>query len=437
MNERSEPRDLRQVESISGQGGAAGVEQSSKRTPSFPYYVIAISMGVPALLFGLLLSGSYYALMAVGQGRVDFRQLYAAGYMVRTGHAHELYDYSKQKEFQDRVVTPAEYVLPFIRPAYQSLTFVPLSILPFRYAYIAWTALNIVFLYFSLRLLEPWIAKIRLMWRWLPWTLVAGFLPIGIALMQGQDSIELLLVASAALALLDKRRAFTAGAVFGLGLFKFQIVLPVALLFLAWKRWRFSAGFVSVGFLLGAISFFLTGRQASLTYLRALFSIGTNPQSASDIVLPIPITLMPNVHGLVSGIGAGHMSQLSIAAVTASVSIALLIGIWASGLSRKGARNSNPNPQDFAVALTSSALVSYYFFIHDATILFLPLAVILAASVSLTALNRVPAPLWLICLLLFVSPVWFIVSTQTFHLVSLCILGFLVVSTNRLFRSTL
>jgi hypothetical protein len=422
MSDPLKPSDHRQVESISGLAGGPSVETTGTRTPLFPYYVIAVSMGVPALLFGLLLSGSYYALVAVGQGRVDFRQLYAAGYMVRTGHAHELYDYAKQKEVQDRAVTPALYVLPFIRPAYQSLIFVPLSLLPFRSAYAAWTTLNVLFLYLSLRLLEPWIANIRRIWQLLPFALAAGYIPIGIALMQGQDSIELLLIASATLVLMQTHRMFTAGALFALGLFKFQIVLPIALLFFLWRRWRFCAGFISTATLLGCISLWLTGFGPSRVYIHSLLSIGSSSQSGSELILPVPTNLMPNLHGLVAGIASGCLSQASITAVTVSLSLVLFVWAWKT--------HSNPgnSGEHFAVALTASSLVSYYFFPHDATILFLPLIVVLATSFSADGAKRVSGYQALTCLLLFVSPAWFLVSPVTFYWISLSILGFLVAS---------
>src|SRR5262249_15551749 len=61
------------------------------------------------------------------RGHADFRQLYSAGYMVRTGHSGELYDYQAQKAVQDAVVDDDELALPFIRPAYQALLFAPFS----------------------------------------------------------------------------------------------------------------------------------------------------------------------------------------------------------------------------------------------------------------------------------------------------------------------
>src|SRR5262249_44879795 len=156
-----------------------------------------------------------------------------------------------------------------------------------RYAYVAWTVLNLLLLYFSLRLLERWMMAVRKIWKPLPWALVAGYIPIGMALMQGQDSIELLLIACGTLALLQAGHPSAGGALFALGLFKFQIVVPVALLFLLWEQWRFCVAFFSIAGALAGLSVCLTGYGASRDYAHSLFSIGSNPQSASLLILPI------------------------------------------------------------------------------------------------------------------------------------------------------
>jgi hypothetical protein len=72
----------------------------------------------------------------------------------RTGHAGELYNYPAQQAFQDTLVGNDEPALPFIRPAYQALFFVPFSLLPYRTAYLAFLALNLVLLAIAFWLLR-------------------------------------------------------------------------------------------------------------------------------------------------------------------------------------------------------------------------------------------------------------------------------------------
>src|SRR5262245_35186262 len=101
------------------------MSETSERTIGIPYYVRALAMGIPAMMLGLQISMWVFLIPAILDGHSDFRQLYAAAYMVRTGHAGQLYDYESQKAFQDSLVSQAEIALPFVRPAYQALLFAP------------------------------------------------------------------------------------------------------------------------------------------------------------------------------------------------------------------------------------------------------------------------------------------------------------------------
>jgi Glycosyltransferase family 87 len=194
-----------------------------------PYYVRGLALGVMAFLIGIHLWTWVFMLPTFLGGRADFRQLYTAGYMVRTGHARELYNYDSQLRFQNEIVSRADIPLPFIRPAYQALLFAPFSWLRYRTAYLVFLAANLVLLGISFRLLRPFMDRLAEIYRWLPAAMFLGYLPIAAALMQGQDSILLLTLLLAAAVSLGRGRDLTAGLLAGLGLFKFQIVLPIAL----------------------------------------------------------------------------------------------------------------------------------------------------------------------------------------------------------------
>ena len=108
----------------------------SRAKRHLPDFLLGIS---PILLAAQLMGWLTFSPSAL-HGHADFRQLYAAGYMVRTGHASELYNYRAQQSFQDTLVGNDEPALPFIRPAFQALLFVPFSLLPYRTAYLAFLA---------------------------------------------------------------------------------------------------------------------------------------------------------------------------------------------------------------------------------------------------------------------------------------------------------
>src|SRR6266849_9652081 len=136
--------------------------------------------------------------------------------MVRTGHARELYDYNVQKLFQDQLVSRESVLMPFIRPPFDALVFVPFSFLSYSSAYIAFLILSIALLAASVRILRPWTGNLRASRKWLPITIFESFVPVASALMLGQDSILLLAVLSASMLALEKERDITAGALAGL-----------------------------------------------------------------------------------------------------------------------------------------------------------------------------------------------------------------------------
>src|SRR5205807_891880 len=112
----------------------------------------------------------------------------------------------------------------------------------------------------------------------------------------------------AALVCLQRGRDLSAGLLVGLGLFKIQIVIPIALVFLFWRRWRFSAGFAMATFVLAAISIIIAGWVQTVVFVRSLLSVGAVIDPTDPIKFPLRITLMANLRGLIAGLFAGHIS---------------------------------------------------------------------------------------------------------------------------------
>jgi Glycosyltransferase family 87 len=354
-------------------------------------------------------------------GRADFRQLYTAGYLVRSGRAHQLYDYDTQFHFQNELVSKAEIALPFIRPAYQGLLFVPFSFLPYRAAYFAFLAVNLALLTVSFQLLRPKMKRIAHVYPWLPAAMFLGFLPIAAALMQGQDSILLLSLLAAALASLDRKRELTAGILIGMGLFKFQIVIPIALLFVAWRRWRFFSGFALSSFCLGAISVWLVGLSQAGVYVRSLIAMGSGSASRADqLRYPISLNVMPNLHGLIFGLAGSRVSAFWITAATVILSGVVVAAVAARPPASKSREHS------LLLAISAAAVVSYYLFIHDLSILIIPIVVTLDRFINAEATGeKVGRRMARASALLFVAPVCMSYIPGHFYVVSLPILAFL------------
>ncbi len=397
------------------------IVNSNPDQPVPPYYVRGLALGLSAFLIGIHLWTWVFTLPIFLHGRADFRQLYTAGYLVRSGRGHQLYDYDTQLHFQNELVSHGDIALPFIRPAYQALLFAPLSLLPYRTAYFAFLAVNLALLWVSFRLLRPRMNRLAHVYPWLPAAMFLGFLPVAAALIQGQDSILLLTLLAAALASVDRDRELTAGTLVGLGLFKFQIVIPIALLFLAWRRGRFFAGFALSSLIAGTASVWLVGLSQAGVYGRSLVAMGSGSAARADqLRYPIAMNVMPNLHGLIFGLAGARLSAFWIAAAT--VVLSGVIGLLVAARSPKNESGAD----SLMLAITASAVVSYYLFIHDLSVLLIPVVVTLDRFIEAEAtgdeLGRLKTRA---SALLFVSPICMSYIPDYFYVVSLPLLAFL------------
>jgi hypothetical protein len=128
----------------------------------------ALAMGIPAIVLGLQLSAWFFSIHVILEGRVDFRQLYTAGRMVREGAASQLYDLGAQKIWQDRLVSPQDRALPFNHAAYEALLFAPLTFFSYLRAFTIFLAVNIALLYLSYRCLRADLMVLNGIWVRLP-----------------------------------------------------------------------------------------------------------------------------------------------------------------------------------------------------------------------------------------------------------------------------
>jgi hypothetical protein len=392
-------------------------------TPAPPYYVKGLALGIPALLLGLQISGWIFFIPVITHGHFDFRQLYTGGYMLRSRHARELYDYDAQKTFQDALISREQIALPFNHLAYEALLFAPFSLLPFRTAYSAFLALNLALLTLSFRLLRPRMGNLARVWRWLPVAMFLGFLPLAAALMQGQDSILLLTLLAAAMVSVDRGWELTAGVLVGLGLFKFQIAVPMALLFLAWRRWRFSAGFALSAAVVGSGSLWLVGLSQAEVYVRSLFSMSVALNSPLDqFRYGISPVAMPNLRGLIFGLAASRLPPFWVQVGTVAASAVLLL--MAAALTSNKQRGAK---EEFSIAITVSTLVSYHLLIHDLSVLLVPIALTLNRFIEAEATgDRGGRLIARASALMFAAPACMSFIPFHFYVVSLPLLAFLL-----------
>jgi Glycosyltransferase family 87 len=326
-----------------------------------PYYVVALAMGIPALLVGveipswLFLGSQTYALQS------DLRVFYTPGYMLRTGQAKDIYDFPAIRRNQAEKVAPDSGAVPFLHPAYEAVVFMPLSFLPYPTAYVVWAGVNFAILgliYFLLRSYLPDLSAVGP--EWIPPALLLGFMPIAFTILAGQDSLFLLLVLVLAYRCIGSNE-LQAGILMGLGMFRFQVLLPVVALFLLWRSLRFVAGWLVGSAAVLAVSVAITGVGAQIQYARLLRQMG----SASVWLL---LRRMPNLRGLFAASGFG---MVPLALVSLSVFlVAMLIG------ARQNAQ------QRLLLAISVSALTTYYVFLHDLSVLTLPIFVAINGAIG-------------------------------------------------------
>ena len=385
------------------------------RKQTQPYYITALALAIPALMLGVQIAGWISFIPVIRDGHADFRNVYVAGYMVRVGRGAELYNYQAQKELQDALVSREEVALPFIRPAYQALLLVPFSLLPFRPAYCAFLLLNLTALGLAFSFLHPHMHNLARVWSGLPFGLFL-FLPVGAAVMQGQDSVILLALLAAAMACLDEDHPVAAGALIAVGLFKFQLVIPIALLFLAWRQWKVFLGFFSVAVILACISIRIIGIGQLGYYIRSILSIGTSQRLGSG--LPLPVDHMANLHGLAFGM-FGSSKWVLFGVGIASLALMLWAGF-----------NTPLKRELLPTAITVSAAVSYYLFIHDMSVLLIPIATTLDSCIESEAVKDKRVEHWRLraAALLFVAPSLIAFAANQFWLASLPLVAFSLLS---------
>ena len=386
-----------------------------------PQFVHDFTLGITPLLLGFNLLTFIGFFPHAVHGNADFRQIYAAAYMVRTGHSHELFSYEAQEHFQNEVASPQPYALPFIRPASQALLFVPLSLLSYPAAYCTFIGLNIFLVGVSFLLLEPWMRNLAVHSRWKPITVFLSFTPLAYGISQGQDTVLLLTLFSLCLWLIDRGRLFGAGFVLGIASFKFQFTIPILFLFLCWRRWKWSAGFTLGATILAIASVSITGLEQTGIYLRSLFAFTAGATSTKGLLQyapGLPIAIMPNLHGLVHSLIGQHRASIIVFAL-----LFTLITLW---LLRAGWAMA-PDKQ-FLAAVPAAIFLSYYSFMGDLTVLIPSLLVAFDRSACSGIVKR---RLLLVssAVLTLIAPACFWFFRAHFYLVSLPVLMLLLAIT--------
>jgi hypothetical protein len=335
----------------------------------------------------------------IERGYPDFTVFYTAATMLRSGLGHRLYDERAQYEVQARIIgriPSRQGPLPYIHPPFEALIFVPLTFLPYPRAFAVWDLLNVAALFGVAFLLRRSVNALRLI---PPWEFVAlslAFFPVFVCLLQGQDSILLLLLCALGFNALKRQADFLAGCWFALALFKFQLIIPLVVLIVIWKRRRVVVGFAALLMLLVFLSVGLVGWEGALRYPVFAMRMG-----ATQNLGAVPAALMPNLRGIVEGWSSGLApGVLQIVLITSSVAL-LAFAAWKT----KPVGTERLNLQ-FSLVTVVALLIGWHTNAHDLCLLILPL--VLIADYCLHALTgeRSRKLLLLPVLPILISPFW-------------------------------
>jgi hypothetical protein len=312
-------------------------------------------------------------------GKTDFLVSYTAGQTIRSGNGRALYVASGNQISPDKLANTPVAALSFDRLAYQGLLYVPLSLLSYRNAYWIFMAVNLALIVLCIRMLQPYLPKLEQLWYRLPSAAFLCWVPLGLAIVAGHDSILLLALMLASAVSFYQDHDFSAGIFLGLTLFRPELSILIALLFLVWRRWRFVGGFVAASAVCLAVSVAVTGLAGFESYLRNTFTWSTQPvPSAVSLNGAAHPTVMPNLWCLTTMLGHQFLSSNSLHAITAVLALALLV--WTA-----------TRPPNFALAVLVVVLVSYHGSIYDTALLILPIAMVMDSRIGAVSGNQLLA----------------------------------------------
>ena len=327
------------------------------------FFVLVASMLLVNIgLFVLLLP-------QIRNGRSDFISFYSAGKILQSGQSARLYDlrfqYEVQREFSANV-RQGGGPIPFVRPAFDAWIYFPFSYLPYLTALAAWDLLNGVWLFLIAFQLRSLIPQLR---QWSAPVLVAGmlsFFPVFYTLVQGQDSILLLLLYVLCWRFLRQNRDFSAGMLLGLGVFKFPLVVPFAVPFLLRKRLKIVSGLVVTTLALIGVSAWTVSADGLRSYPAFLRTV-----NALSRGINVP-TDMPNLRGIISLALGWSLSSISLNTIIFVVSMGTLLYVCHIVRLRAEREDDSLLALEIGLILVATLLVCYHSHVFDLTLLLLP-----------------------------------------------------------------
>ncbi len=321
----------------------------------------------------------------------DFCAFYT-GARIYVQDPSRVYDLALQRATEQQLIGRDD--IPFNHPPYELLLWLSLTRLSFQAAFWVWRLASLVLLAVASKLLAtalcPRLGAPAIFLRAL------AFFPVPYCLWMGQDSVLLLAILAACAWFLAQRMEWMAGAALGLALFKPQLILPVAAVYLLLRRrrwrWQMLGGFLCSAFAALALSILMVGFAG----MRQMMTILLEGQTATHMA--IHPSMMPNVRGFISLLLGGHSKLEAI--MVGAISVGLLL------VARAAMQRQQPPARAFAGLVCFAILVSFHLNLHDLTLLLLPILVVIEYRMWSSPRGwEVAAPL----IVLFCTPAYLVV----------------------------
>ena len=303
---------------------------------------------------------------------LDFANFYTAGKIVVTGQANHLYDVQLQQRIE-RQASPGGPFQPYYHPPFEALLFAPFAWVSYPHAFLLWAGLNLVVFGVLVYLINRSGTRLSAT-RYMVWLGLCLFFVIG-CLALGQDALLLAPIFLLAFLVTKQRRDFSAGLALGLGLFRFEIVLPFVFILLLRRRWRLFAGFCAMGLVALGTSVALVGWSGMVRYLETLVVVGGSGKNVwADQGYA---QMMPSLYGAFHGLFGGLLlHSLSFPLVFVAT---FLVLIWAAvGFKHIGRPHEPAFGLEFSLACVATLLASYDLFLSELTLLIVVALFVLA-----------------------------------------------------------
>ncbi len=285
----------------------------------------------------------------------DFLHFYTLGTLAWQGRGDLLYDMRAQAELARQILpqAPASLYVPLYGPQL-SLLFAPFSRLPYGWALVVWLFANVlifVFCCYAVWRTRPALHENR----WTILILAIAFPGFFHLLAWGQTPGLALLCFTVAYLALQRDRRFLAGLAIGSLIFKPQLGVAAAVVFVWAREWKVIAGALAAGSVQLAAAWTHYGTEVMRAYWRSLRHMGD--------VLPLLEPRLYQTHSLRSFwsllLPWPHLA-LVLYLVSAFGAVVLAVRCWRSGATLE---------VRYAALLLASVLVSPHLTVYDLVIL--------------------------------------------------------------------